>query len=329
MDNELKSAPDNLLVKYLLGEATETETEQVTDWIDADADNKKYFDQFRLIWDESKQFAARSEVTAEDAWNRFMDRAKEVSPQNTTPKTIPLRSFFTWTRAAALIGAVLGIGLLAYFINDGFYSTQLIASNETSLTTTLPDGSVVTLNKHSSLRYRKAFNGDKRNVTLEGEGFFNVAPNKSKPFIIAADEARITVVGTSFNVKSSAEKTEVVVETGIVEVAKNSYTVNVNPHEKATVIKGQVQPLKQNNQDVLYKYYRSKEFVCDGTPLWRLVEVLNEAYAASIIIEDEKLKNLPLNTTFRNDSLEDILNVLTATFPEVQVVHSDGRIILK
>jgi ferric-dicitrate binding protein FerR (iron transport regulator) len=69
-------------------------------------------------------------------------------------------------------------------------------------------------------------------------------------------------------------------------------------------------------------------FVANKTPLWRMVQVLNEAYDAQIVIEREELRNLPLTTTFKNQPLDTILSVISETL-HLQVVKTDDRIILK
>jgi ferric-dicitrate binding protein FerR (iron transport regulator) len=81
-------------------------------------------------------------------------------------------------------------------------------------------------------------------------------------------------------------------------------------------------------EDKLYNYYRSKEFVCDDTPLWKLVEVLNEAYGVNIVIENKELRGLRLNTTFNNESLDTILDIVSQTFGITYTKEAD-RIILK
>jgi ferric-dicitrate binding protein FerR (iron transport regulator) len=193
---------------------------------------------------------------------------------------------------------------------------------------TLPDGSTVTLNKNSILSYPNKFDDGKRAVTLTGEAFFNITPDKQHPFVIASGEASVTVVGTTFNVKTTADETEVIVETGIVQVTKQANSAKVLPHQKAIVSKNNSTPKVEANSDELYNYYRTKEFVCHGTPLWKLVTVLNEAYDAHIVIENEKLNNLQLETTFRNESLDDILKVISSTF-NIEVQKREAEIILK
>src|SRR5690606_16524078 len=133
-----------------------------------------------------------------------------------------------------------------------------------------------------------------RKVKLEGEAFFNVAPDKSRPFIVEVDSVSVRVVGTSFNVRKTTAYTEIIVESGVVQVSGNQHQVTLT---KGTIIRipsnGQL-PAKKQFYDQLHNYYRIKEFVCDNTPLWKLVEVLNEAYKSNIVIVNEALKQYPL-----------------------------------
>lgn len=315
---------DELLVKYLLGEASAAEQAQAEQWIQASAENRRYYEQFKLIWEQSRKLAVNSTVNEDEAWQRFKQRIDHPA----RPKTINLGTQFTWARAASVLLIVAVVGLLAYFI--GHRSPEMIArsSGSSILTDTLPDGSVVTLNKHSSITYPENFDGNTRAIALTGEAFFNVTPDKNKPFVISVNDVTVKVVGTSFNIKNTNTKTEVIVETGIVSVAKKANEIKVNPNEKATVLKNGDVPLKEANEDALYNYYRTKEFVCNGTPLWRLVDVLNDAYGVNIIIGDSRLKNMELTTTFRNEPIENILAVVSETL-NLRVERKGTDIILK
>jgi len=321
---DIKHITDDILVKYLLGEATAEEQQYIEKWISENVDHQRYFQHFKLIWDESKKLAITSTVNENEAWERFKQRTQ----QNLNTSTYTIRPAFQWARAAAILLLVAGAGWLFYYLKTGRTTRVYVQSKESVLTDTLPDGTVVTLNKRSSISYPTEFTGNIRPVTLHGEAFFNVAHNKSKPFIIHANDAVIQVVGTSFNVNSNPDKTEVIVETGIVLVSKEHNSIRITPHEKAIVLKGQPVPVKQVNLDELYNYYRTKEFVCKATPLWKLVAVLNEAYDAHIVIANNDIKNLPLTTTFRDDSLDNILVVIGETF-NINIEKTDKEIILK
>lgn len=323
MKKEQSHINDDLLVKYLLGEATAEEQAEVLAWVEESDSNRKYFNDFKLIWDNSKKLAAASTIDENAAWQRFQQRVIAEKPAT---KTIPLGRRINWMRVAAILVLMIGGVWMARYMVWGT-NTQLMAGNEVKVET-LPDGTIVTLNKGAVLKYNSRMSGNTRNVTLEGEAFFDVTPDKNKPFIITADDAKIKVVGTSFNVKTTDEKTEVIVETGIVEVSKRKNAVTLNPNEKATVLQSSEVPLKEAVDDVLYNYYRTKELVCKNTPLWRLVDVLNDAYNVNIEIGDARLKDMEITTTFKNQNLDDVLDVIARTL-NVRVEKNGKNIVLR
>lgn len=318
---------DDILVKYLLGEASDEEQVAVQGWVDSNAENKRYFEHFKLIWEQSEKLAAKSTVDEHAAWERFQQR---IAQKENAPKVIALpRRQFTFMRAAAAILVLVFCGWLGYFFLEQRNPMLALESGNGVLKTTLPDGTVVTLNKSSTLSYPKKFKGGTRTIALNGEAFFDVTPDKTKPFIINVKDVTVEVVGTSFNVKSTEEKTVVVVETGIVTVAKNNKGVKLNPKEMATVMKNQSVPVKQSSSDELYNYYRTQEFVCDNTPLRRLVDVLNEAYGVQIVIADKRLDTVPISAKFRrDDSIDNILKVISETL-NIRVEKNGAQIILK
>ena len=228
-----------------------------------------------------------------------------------------------------MIIVIAGAAILALQVfNTSKPSMQVVQSLNQIVPDTLPDGSIVTLNKHSVLSYPGKFKGDNRSISLQGEAFFQVTPDKSKPFIVQVNDVTVRVVGTSFNIKSINGNTEVIVETGIVQVIRNNQRVDLKPNDKLLVKSSDSLFEKQKETGTLYNYYRTKEFECDNTPLWKLVEILNQAYDVKIIIGNNKLRNLPLTTTFNNESLDNILEVIRQTF-KISVVRSGNSIILQ
>jgi ferric-dicitrate binding protein FerR (iron transport regulator) len=201
-------------------------------------------------------------------------------------------------------------------------------TDENVLTDSLPDGTLVTLNKHSRIYYPEKFTGVSRNISLQGEAFFSVAADAAHPFVIHINNVAIKVVGTSFNVRDIQGNTEVIVETGIVEVTGKSVSVRLQPKEKVVVNKKDSVLANEKVTGKLYNYYVTREFVCDGTPLWKLVEILNEAYEVNIVIGRKELKELPLTTTFDNESLDNILNIISQTF-NIQVTRQEDKIVLE
>lgn len=321
---------DDLLVKHLTGEATEAEALQVEQWLASDEANKHYFEHFKLIWEESVQLANTTTVNEQQAWERFQNRVQQRSFEKPKARVWSLNS--PMMRAAIITGLVIGLAVITILLfhnNPGNVLAMVtVQANNVVKADSLPDGSVVTLNKHSQVSYPEEFKGDKRVLQLSGEAFFKVQPNKKKPFEVHTNNVTITVVGTSFNVRSRGDTTEIIVEAGIVEVATDKQTVVLKAGQKA--ITGFTKDIlqKQANTDQLYNYYRSKKFVCEDIPLWKLADKLNEAYDVNIVFDNDTVRNLQLNTTFENQPIDSILNLISRTF-NISVAKEKGKIILR
>ncbi|NEU10157.1 DUF4974 domain-containing protein [Flavihumibacter sp. R14] len=314
---------DDLIIKYLLREASREEEEQVREWSSASPENEKEFSRLKLIWDSSKKLEQKSVLDTEVAWVNFKARVSKTGRNKVVGFLGRRRG---WLTIAAVFFIVAGVWSFYSVFNSGY---NTIEAGDLVRTEILPDGSEVTLNRNTFLSYRKNFKGETRDVKLEnGEAFFKVSPDKSKPFVIEADDVTVTVVGTSFNVKHNKESTEVIVETGLVQVSMDKQMIRLTRGEKVLIRDKNSDLRKEANTDQLYNYYRSKLFVADNTPLWRVVEILNEAYDSKIIIENAQIKDLRLTTTFRDDSLDNIIHVITETF-KITAVKKDGKIILR
>ena len=330
MKNNNEYIDDDVLVKYLLGEADSEEQMAVEQWIAADDANEKQYRDMKLIWEESKKLEGKTSVSTDAAWERLMQRVEQEESNDMDTSSSRTIQFSTarWMQAAALLLAMVGSAWLIYKLSGAGNEQVLAQSFDKVLITTLPDGSVVTLNKNSELSYPAHFDGDKRNVILKGEAFFSVTANKAKPFVIDAGNSSVTVVGTTFNVKSKNDVTEVIVESGIVEVAKREKAVRLSPGQKVVVSATTGTPVPENVTDELYNYYRTNEFVCNATPLGKVVKTLNEAYNTNIVLQNTKIASLPLSVTFHNEPIEVIVDIIAKTL-NLSVVKQGNQIILK
>jgi ferric-dicitrate binding protein FerR (iron transport regulator) len=321
---------DDLLVKHITGEATAAEVLEVEKWLADDEANRHYFEHFKLIWEESVQLADTAQIDEQAAWQRFQNRVQTGSFPTPKAKVWSMNS--PLLRAAVIAGLVIGLAALTFYLFQNkpgkVIAMSNIHTNDVVKSDSLPDGSLVTLNKYSQVSFPEKFSSDKRVLQLSGEAFFKVKPDKKKPFEVHTNNVTITVVGTSFNVRSRGDTTEIIVETGVVEVATEKQTVLLKAGQKAITGISEAILQKQTNTDQLYNYYRSKKFVCENTPLWKLVDKLNEAYDVQITFGNAALRDLPLTTTFDNEPLDKILNILSTTF-NISVVKEKGQIILR
>ena len=323
MNEHLHTVHDDLLVKYLLEETSPEETRLVEQWLSADPANRHLYEHFRLIWNESRHLADGFTTSEETAWHKFRQRIHQAPASGRSIRSA------AWLRIAALFLLVASITAIEYLgSGHSAISTHTVASLETPLTDTLPDGSLITLNRHSAISYPEKLKGDTRMVALKGEAFFQVMPDSRKPFQVHLNGLTLTVLGTSFNIRDKDSLTEIVVETGLIRVTNKYHSILAGAHEKIILRKNDSSITKEPAASELYKYYRTHEFVCDNTPLGQLVEVLNEAYDVHIVIDNPALQKLPLSTTFRNESLDHILSVISETFG-LTVKKSGDRFLLQ
>jgi len=315
---------DDLLISYLLGEATIEQIDQIDAWRRAHLENQQRLDQFSIIWEKSSTLAFKGNIDAAASLLRFKEKVR--AQRDMPKKVIAINSAYLWMKIAAVLFLVAGF---AWLYSSMFVIKEIrFATQKDVVADTLSDGSVVTLNKNSMLLHPVRFKSGQRQVSLiRGEAFFNVTADKTRPFIINLGTTFIRVVGTSFNVKNRNGLIEVIVESGTVQVTRKGSMVSIKKGEKVEVKQNIPALVVEKTPDHLYAYYREKKFVADDTPLWRMVEVLNEAYESHIVIGRKEISNLPLNTTFENESLDDILKVICSTF-HIEMERKDNRIML-
>ncbi|WP_133176803.1 FecR family protein [Terrimonas sp.] len=315
---------NELMAKYLAGEASPAEVTEMLLWIDSSEENRNSFEQLSVIWNESNVAGYNSIAVNENAaWDKFLHSIQSSAP-------VHIIRFHWWKLVAAMIIIIAGASIVYLINNAKSRSGEEIVVNAFNqvITDTLPDKSVITLNKQAELSYPAVFNKKQRNVRLKGEAFFDIRADKNKPFIIDAGNVKVKVVGTSFNIKAGDSTVEVIVRSGIVKVIRGEEIIALKKGEQTTIA-GNAAPMEKNNStDQLFNYYVSNTFVCDNTPLWKLVDKLNEAYSTNIIIERKALRNMPLNVTFKNESLDTIFEVLSQTLL-LKVIKKGDDIILQ
>jgi transmembrane sensor len=316
---------DESLINYLTGEYTPEEARQIEEWRKAEPANEQRYQDFKLIWDTSSHLQYHGDVNATASLHEL--KQKVIARQQQQTKVVRLKTNFKWLAAAATI-LIFAVSAWFYINNRSVANVQVVTVAEVRIDT-LSDGSVLTINKNTQLSFPGKFPDSQRQVFLtRGEAFFNVKHQSARPFVIHAGSTTIQVLGTTFNVKHKNGRVEVIVESGMVAVKKGEQTVFLKPGEKGVIQPDARLISKETNPDKLYAYYRSNEFVADNTPLWRMVEVLNEAYDAQIIIGRNELRDMPLNTTFKNESLDEVLKVISKTF-SIRVERKEQQIILK
>ncbi len=321
---------DDLLVKYLLEEASQDEIIAINTWLNASDENQNYYNQLKQIWQQSLELAPTIVVDEKQAWQRFQERVAALPVQKETKIFSLLHIIRKQLIAAAALLILIASGIL-FLLNNAKEPVVAMIHTKTDskvVIDTLMDGSIVTLNKNTTLSYPEKFTGDSRKIALKGEAFFEISPNKAMPFIILANEVTITVVGTAFNVKNYDSSTEVIVESGIVKVSYNNNTIELTKGERITLHQQQTEIKKEKISNSLYNYYRTGIISCNATPLSELVNTLNTAYDVHIVLENSAMNQLQITSTFEHESIENILDIIGATF-NMSVSKTDSAYLLQ
>lgn len=226
-----------------------------------------------------------------------------------------------YTAAAAI--------LLAVLLTGTFYAgrhTLQSANHQQTVTTyggktriLLPDGTEVWLRGASTITYPSAFQKKERIVKLSGEAYFEVAKDKSKPFIVnALDRISICALGTRFNVIAAPSENNIVVSLleGKVKLPHGSKSYLMKPGDEATYCKQTDSWLLRSNADVSNKIlWRKSQLRFENEPLGSIAAKLESWYGTTIEVDNE-LKNMHRYTfTLRSEPLEEVLRIMNRINP--------------
>jgi ferric-dicitrate binding protein FerR (iron transport regulator) len=190
---------------------------------------------------------------------------------------------------------MLGIGVAGLYLSErSVFSKKITVAtdiNQKNLEVTLPDGSVVILNRETVLSYRSDYGKNERIVSLSGEAFFEITPDQDKPFTIDAGKAKVKVLGTSFNVitDNPDAAVEVFVKTGKVMLSDNSgsNTLLLEPGYVGTIDSEKSD--RSFNENPNYMAWNTGVLVYDGQTLDIVFRDLKRVYNMDIIADDPSI----------------------------------------
>ncbi|WP_280745214.1 MULTISPECIES: FecR domain-containing protein [unclassified Parabacteroides] len=181
----------------------------------------------------------------------------------------------------------------------------------------LSDGTKVTLNAGTILKYPTAFTDKDRIVEVDGEAYFEVVHNKKQPFIVKADNINVRVLGTKFNVKAYKEEKniEVTLEEGSIEVGLNNQKKYIRVDPGQQVLYDKFRNIFQKKQVDLnyYTAWREGKFYFNSMTFEDIARQLERHFNVHISISPDRLKEIIYTGDFvRQENLEQILRVMTA-----------------
>jgi ferric-dicitrate binding protein FerR (iron transport regulator) len=334
--NENSTYYTDLITRYFSGEISEDELRLLSDWLKTDAQNVETFRQYQKTWQLIEKQKIHSYINLDQEWKALQvkmassgnDNQAKVISLNQNSNTNPFAFRKIW-KVAATVTILLAASFLLYF-NLAKLQDVVVTAQASNMVQVLPDGTVVSLHTGSQIKYAAKFDSKIRIVELKGEAYFEVAHDKTKPFIVASGDARVKVLGTKFNINTltSAGTMEVVLTSGKVSVFyKRSPQENVmlNPGEKAVLVIDQKQISKLANSDPNYMAWKTHVLLFDNESLAQVVKTLQNVYQIPVKLADPELSECRVTASFDNQSLESVLEVIKETL-DLQVKQK-GNII--
>jgi ferric-dicitrate binding protein FerR (iron transport regulator) len=305
---------DELIGKYLAGEAAQDEIHFVELWAKENDANRKHLDHCKLIFDKTFKVKQFQEFDTDAAWARMRSKIETTQRRTIGSTDKKPRRNFHW-RIAASVLVLMGLGFIAYktIAPSSVQPVQFVADAETKADT-LPDGSGVFLNKKTELTY--TYNQKERNhrVKLAGEAYFKIQHEDDKTFIIDASGVYIKDIGTAFNVKAypDSNSIEVFVEEGSVMFYTDTDSgVYLSANGKGIYDKTTRKfNIEKPEENVLA--YKTRFFTFNDTDLKSVMLALNNVYDKKIVFSPN-LYNCHLTVSFNNEDIDEIAAVIAET----------------
>jgi transmembrane sensor len=325
-----KPVPVELLEKYIKGECTQAEETLVKQW----------YASFEHEPDGISDISfAEEEELQESLYQKILSSIDEAG--NETEATIkPItRNTGKWYKLAGAAAVILIAGIVTSLYTSKTKKTSssfapdlekqivVVTNNSGQIyKSILPDNSSVWLSPHAQLRFPKKFAVASRNVSMQGECFFEISKNPKRPFIINSNAMITKVWGTSFLVRDNAKsnQADVLVLTGKVSVAiKANHIVSAKlekgevmlyPHEKVICLVAQhVLKTQQAVNEPALQIWNRVNLSFDNKPLSEIIPVLNTTYHVHIRAGSAKISHYVLTADLASFNLADVLEALKKT----------------
>jgi transmembrane sensor len=332
------------LARYLSGELGATEAAEVERWIAADPAHRELIDALRKVW----SLRALPDFDPDDVlWRRI---AAGVERPLRKPALVSSRQTPAWpfrsparlltAAAAAVVVLVGGVALVARLRKPiGPEPMREVATRlGQRAALDLPDGSRVVLAPGSRVRIPAGYSvhgsGSSRELFLEGQAFFAVRHDSTRPFRVHTATALVEDIGTEFVVTSQSEfhGTQVVVVSGAVALRQTSAPA---APPLLTLTRGDLARLDSSGIAVVtrdvnlapYVAWTDGNLVFDGTPLREVAPALARWYDLDVRVTDSALASRKFTASFRNEPISQVLEVVARSL-DVRVERRGTSVVL-
>lgn len=307
------------LFEHFSGRATPLQRTMIAEWLQQPENQLTY-----MTWLDEWERQHLQYLADEDmAFTQLSARIAEMEQQGAATETPPMPiirrlGFFGPSRWLIAASVTILLGLGTYLLRNRIMFTVVETAYGETRRFTLPDGSDVTLNAHSSLRLPRFGFGDKsRTVWLTGEAAFSVRHTAThQRFIVHTHRGLdIEVLGTEFNVYDRPGGTKVVLSKGAIQLnyrnaAKTEQKLRLKPGDAVSV--NAAGRLEQSHlpEPAVSTAWREHRFVFKRTPVSEIAELLRDNYNLDVVLKDPELANRTVSGSFQADNADEFLQVV-------------------
>lgn len=310
----------DLIRKYSKGQYSFRDLKRIAIWFEDSEYQDEIESAIEVYW---RDFEASPGEQAKDLSLVFRRLKKQILAEKTS-----LSFTQKFTRVYGRIAAVLLIPLLVYslfnlsqkfFVHSKSSSwVEIVSPNAARTHFELPDGSHVSLNGGTHLKYNADFENDRR-VEVKGEAYFDVVHNESAPFVVQTDELDVKVLGTKFSVAAfeNENQVEVILEEGKVELTgvKNSFSEILKPNEGFFYSKKSHSGIIKKIEANYYMAWKDGILIFRSEPLSEVFKRIGHWYNVQFDLQDKSIEGFMYRATFKNESLEEVLRLIALTAP--------------
>ncbi len=306
----------HIITKVLAQDANVKEQKLLDDWLESKPENQQCFELRCYEWEQMLLF-----VDVKDKKRVFTNIKERIKVDSGIVKSNRRKSF-GWMRIAASIIGLITLGYVSYYeLSHPFSHLNLVgyemietdAGNQQKML--LADGSLVYLNGDSRLKYRLDSENE-RKLYLEGEAFFDVARDESKPFIIGLRAGKVEVLGTSFNIKAYPDDDDIATSVITGRVAfedTEAESLILKPGNKGLINKAENSIVKLNVDNSRDIVWMQRLLIFEKSNLSEMSKELYRMYGVKVTLMDDSLEDLKITAKFDNENINEVFKVLKMT----------------
>lgn len=323
-----------VLARYLAGEENSEDEKEISEWLDADASNRRKLKEFEYIWT-----SAAGKTGLKQKWteidNDWQELKEQIDQQNTdsaeTPsslKILPSRhSNGKLKQFLQVAAAVLIVGLAGFFAYK--FSPKKSQKKEAPamrvfttekgehLNLTLSDGTQVILNADSKLKLPEKLASNKRQVYLQGEAYFKVTHNSGRPFLVHSAGTTTRDLGTAFVIRAYSDDSQVLL---VVAEGRVKFEPDTEDSQKYSIVTGnqlikydveEEEVTKKKVKDLdLYLGWTEGHLNFKNEPMSKVARRLEHHYDVNVIFKDKDIETKKLTASLNSKKITNVLNVI-------------------